>query len=179
MNKIIITFFFLLFVVGFSGWLAFQTQSDFGSILIPLLIGGGSLLFSYFAYQKGATSPETEEESESENEDETEQASLPSFRFTVAGACYRDAATRYLLTLLPLYSEVLLEPEPTNPYDPNAIKVMLPNNIHIGYVPAKHCEEVLEMMNQYPNYQCVVASIRPGEKAPWIDVYIQLDTDEF
>ena len=147
MNKIIITFFFLLFIVGLSGWLAFQTQSDAGPILIVLLLVGGSLLFAYFAYQKGATSPETEEESE----EEAEQPSLPSFRFTVAGACYRDAATRYLLTLLPLYSEVLLEPEPTNPYDPNAIKVILPNNIHIGYVPAKHCEEVLNMMNQYPN----------------------------
>lgn len=175
MNKIIITFFSLLFIVGFSGWLASKTQSDAGPILIILLLVGGCLLFAYFAYQKGTTSSEPEEESE----DKVEQASLPSFTFTVAGACYRDATTRHLLTLLSLHSEVLLEPEPTNPYDSNAIKVMLPDNIHIGYVPALTCEKVLEIMNKYPNYHCSIIDKRPGEKAPWIDIYINFNSDEF
>lgn len=189
MNKIIITFFFLLFVVGFSGWLAFQTQSDFGSILIPLLIGGGSLLFSYFAYQKGSTSSEPEEAKEPEDEKNEEEEKtetshdrfkaqtifFPDYTFTLAGACYRDEKTRFLLLLLPLYSEVFLEPEPTNPYDPNAIKVLLKDQVQIGYVPARKCIEVLEIMKKHPNYRCEIIRRRMGKKAPWFDIAIKYD----
>lgn len=176
-NKLLIAFFFLLFIVGFSGWLASKTQSDIGPVLILPLFGGGCLLFAYFAYHAKATqSPQEENATEKY---EFDKVPHPSFTFTMAGAAYRDATTRHLLTLLPLHSEVLLEPEPTNPYDSNAIKVMLPDNIHIGYVPALTCEKVLEIMNKYPNYHCSIIDKRPGEKAPWIDIYINFNADEF
>lgn len=35
----------------------------------------------------------------------------------------------------------ILAPEPTNKYDPNAIKVMV-NGVHIGYIPADECQQV-------------------------------------
>lgn len=37
--------------------------------------------------------------------------------------------------------EVLLEPEPTNAFDPNAIKVMW-NGLHLGYIPKTETETV-------------------------------------
>lgn len=40
---------------------------------------------------------------------------------------------------------VQLIPEPTNPHDPNAIKVLI-NNVHIGYVPRNDTRVVSQIM---------------------------------
>ena len=39
-------------------------------------------------------------------------------------------------------SVTILEPEPTNEYDPNAIKILAPNGDRIGYVPKDIIDEV-------------------------------------
>lgn len=43
-------------------------------------------------------------------------------------------------------SNVVLEPEPTNPYDPEAIKVIA-DNVHIGYIKKGKCKEVKNLLN--------------------------------
>ena len=43
--------------------------------------------------------------------------------------------------------EALLVPEPTNEYDPNAIKVMI-GDIHVGYVPKDETIEVSEILKK-------------------------------
>lgn len=189
MSKLLTSFFFLLFIVGFSVWLASKTQSDTGPILIILLLVGGCLLFAYFAYRKETTlfeleeAPETEDE-KNEKEEKTEISHdrfkvqtifFPDYTFTLAGACYRDEKTRLLLLLLPLYSEVFLEPEPTNLYDPNAIKVLLEDQVQIGYVPATKCIEVLEIIKKHPNYRCEIIRRRMGQNAPWFDIAIEYE----
>ena len=35
--------------------------------------------------------------------------------------------------------------EPTNPYDPNAIKVFI-NNLHVGYVPKEQCTRIKQIL---------------------------------
>lgn len=40
---------------------------------------------------------------------------------------------------------VQLIPEPTNPHDPNAIKVVIAN-IHVGYVPASECSNIKQFI---------------------------------
>lgn len=40
-----------------------------------------------------------------------------------------------------------LVPEPTNPHDPNAIKVEL-NGLHVAYVPAHLCKDVRSLLEQ-------------------------------
>lgn len=49
----------------------------------------------------------------------------------VAGVSYRQQQVK----LCQLGDDVLLEPEPTNPADPNAVKVLVRNSM-IGYIPA-------------------------------------------
>ena len=44
---------------------------------------------------------------------------------------------------------VRLVPEPTNPHDPNAIKVLI-NNLHIGYVPRNDTKLVSQIMGSGP-----------------------------
>ena len=55
---------------------------------------------------------------------------------------------------------VQLVPEPTNPHDSNAIKVMI-NNIHVGYVPATACNIVKQYMTSGP--YTLSAKITGGE----------------
>lgn len=44
-------------------------------------------------------------------------------------------------------SYATLVPEPTNPHDSNAIKVMI-DNVHVGYIPADQCIRVKKLMNR-------------------------------
>ena len=51
-------------------------------------------------------------------------------RFCIAGIEYRDNIDEYLGE-----SVGVLEAEPTNPYDPSAIKILAHDSHHVGYVP--------------------------------------------
>lgn len=63
---------------------------------------------------------------------------LPDYvEFNIAGLSYRDNIDNYLGEHVGR-----LEPEPTNPYDPNAIKVLAHDGHHIGYVPKDMTAEV-------------------------------------
>ena len=57
--------------------------------------------------------------------------------FTIAGMSYRDDIDDY-------FGEHVgtLEPEPTNPYDANAIKILAEDGHHVGYVPNDMTAEV-------------------------------------
>lgn len=58
-------------------------------------------------------------------------------RFCIAGIEYRDNIDEYLGE-----SVGVLEAEPTNPYDPNAIKILAHDGHHVGYVPKDMTDEV-------------------------------------
>ena len=57
--------------------------------------------------------------------------------FNIAGMSHRDNIDNYLGECVGT-----LEPEPTNEYDPNAIKVLAPDGHHLGYVPKDMTSEV-------------------------------------
>jgi hypothetical protein len=57
--------------------------------------------------------------------------------FNIAGMSHRDNIDGYLGEL-----KGTLEAEPTNAYDPNAIKVLAPDGHHVGYVPKDMTAEV-------------------------------------
>lgn len=58
-------------------------------------------------------------------------------RFNIAGIEYRDNIDEYLGE-----SVGVLEAEPTNPYDPNAIKILAHDGHHVGYIPKDMTNEV-------------------------------------
>ena len=64
----------------------------------------------------------------------------PIFSCHIAGIPYRKPD----LSQLSLGSEVLLEEEPSNPHDPNAIKVMH-TTTHLGYIPKELTAQVREL----------------------------------
>ena len=57
--------------------------------------------------------------------------------FNIAGMSHRDNIDDYLGEF-----KGTLEAEPTNAYDPNAIKVLAPDAHHVGYVPADMTSEI-------------------------------------
>lgn len=57
--------------------------------------------------------------------------------FNIAGISHRDNIDDYLGECVGT-----LEPEPTNEYDPNAIKVLAPDGHHVGYVPKDMTSEI-------------------------------------
>ena len=58
----------------------------------------------------------------------------------IAGVKFRMGAAD-ILAALDDGSEVILEPEPTNQYDPHAVRVMSGNR-HVGFVPRDLSQEV-------------------------------------
>lgn len=58
-------------------------------------------------------------------------------QFNIAGITHRDGIDNYLGELVGT-----LEPEPDNPYDQNAIKVLASDGHHVGYVPKDMTSEV-------------------------------------
>lgn len=63
-------------------------------------------------------------------------------RFNIAGIEYRDNIDEYLGE-----SVGVLEAEPTNPYDSNAIKILAHDGHHVGYVPKDMTAEVRKVAN--------------------------------
>ena len=57
--------------------------------------------------------------------------------FNIAGMSHRDNIDDYLGEF-----KGTLEAEPTNPYDPNAIKVLAADGHHVGYVPKDMTKEI-------------------------------------
>lgn len=57
--------------------------------------------------------------------------------FNIAGMSHRDNIDDYLGEF-----KGTLEAEPTNAYDPNAIKVLAPDGHHVGYVPKDTTAEI-------------------------------------
>lgn len=47
------------------------------------------------------------------------------------------------------YGPCVLEPEPTNKHDPNAVKVLV-EDIHIGYIPSEKCNTVKKFFDKNP-----------------------------
>ena len=56
-------------------------------------------------------------------------------------------------------SYATLIPEPTNPHDSNAIKVLI-DNVHVGYIPSEQCSSVKKIMSHTCQME---ASIHSGD----------------
>ena len=72
---------------------------------------------------------------------------LPDYFITVKGTYFRGEEVVAFVKTLTEGDEVTLVPEPTNAYDPNAIKVMF-KDVHIGYVDAVEASYLSTILNE-------------------------------
>ena len=70
------------------------------------------------------------------------------YEYNIAGINYRSAAS---IKRCVGYFHARLVPEPTNDFDPNAIKIIHEGNIHVGYIPAASTDHVRKNF-QLPTY---------------------------
>jgi hypothetical protein len=70
-------------------------------------------------------------------------------RFKIAGINHRESIEEYEGKFI---GEVV--PEPTNQYDPNAIKIVHQDGKHLGYVPAEDTAQLREWVNNKFPYKC-------------------------
>jgi hypothetical protein len=91
--------------------------------------------------------------------------------FYIAGVQFRPAVeVRKAAEQIKVGDLLVLAPEPTNKYDPNAIKILVGdgtgNGTFLGYVPKKFSAEVSAMIEAGLEIECVVETINPQAK-PW------------
>lgn len=72
----------------------------------------------------------------------------------------------------PSGSGITLAPEPDNPHDPNAIKVVHHAVGCIGYVPANFTDEVRDYIKDFPKYDIFYKS-RESNDTIFVDVFMQ------
>ena len=60
--------------------------------------------------------------------------------FNIAGISYCGDLTDYLGEFI-----AILDPDPSNPYDANAIKILAPDGHHVGYVPRDFTDAVRDV----------------------------------
>jgi hypothetical protein len=70
---------------------------------------------------------------------------LDYIEFDIAGITHGENVDDHLGE-----SVAILEPEPTNEYDPNVIKIIATNGDRIGYVPKDMTQEVREFVEKLP-----------------------------
>ncbi len=88
---------------------------------------------------------------------------IPLATTTIAGMQFRGQAAKEELQMIEPNTLLILAPEPTNKYDPNAIRIISPyravdgndpmitgGGVFLGYVPRRVCPLVLQYM-QAPN----------------------------
>jgi hypothetical protein len=68
------------------------------------------------------------------------------WRFDIVGMLYRDESSIIKASKVRQGELLLLVRERNNPKDPNAIRVLTVDGIHIGYVPARRCSDVSSKM---------------------------------
>jgi hypothetical protein len=72
--------------------------------------------------------------------------------------------------------EGFLMPEPKNPNDPKAIKIMTEDGVHVGYIPAYETDNVREFVNnQFPTKVTIFIQ----EDEPYYDEYNDREKRQF
>ena len=85
---------------------------------------------------------------------------MPFHETYIAGVKFRPDAEA-VLAAAPDDAEFQLDPEPTNPHDPNAVRVML-GDVHVGFVPRALSAEISAMIRDSRICQ---TTRRPGTKS--------------
>ena len=89
--------------------------------------------------------------------------------FFIAGVQFRPTGVKEEIKKLLKHQNLILEPEPENEFDPNAIKIISINEegkAFLGYVPKKFSAEILAALEVGIDLECIVEEINPSAK-PW------------
>jgi hypothetical protein len=92
--------------------------------------------------------------------------------FFIAGVQFRPLEAKEAIKTLKPSTNLMLMPEPTNKFDPNAVQIICnekeegDKDIFLGYVPKKFSAEISAALEVGIDLECIVESINPSAK-PW------------
>jgi hypothetical protein len=114
-----------------------------------------------------------------EEEEEVSSETTPPMKdvllFELAGLYYGPKKAKERARELLSNESVFLEKDPTNPHDPNAIRVYSYDDVHLGYVPKHLCSEILEYMDKENASIAYVDYISYGkENYPFVHLYFPI-----
>jgi len=102
--------------------------------------------------------------------------------FYIAGVQFRpENEIAQVIKQIHIGDVLVLTPEPTNSFDPNAVKIEYNvDNIFLGYVPKKYSSEVAGMLEIEAPITCTVDEVNPLAKTyEMIKVTVQVPIDDF
>ena len=102
-------------------------------------------------------------------ENENQEANV-LHEFFVAGVKFHELHT--VIKEVETGERLTLEPEPTNPYDPNAVRIYR-GEVMLGFVPKKFSAEVTAEIEIGSPY-CVVTEVTPSAK-PWNQLKVRIE----
>lgn len=122
------------------------------------------------------------------NNDTKKEEKKMKRQFFIAGVQFRPAAEiAEAKKTLQVGSTMVLEPEPTNKFDPNAVKIIYKMEdeggnvmpLFLGYVPKKFSSEVSAMLGIGAPIQCTVDEVNPAAKTyEMFKVTVAIPVDE-
>lgn len=117
-------------------------------------------------------------EEDTANASRMQESTLGRYSFKVKGLVYREKNSQMGSLFLRKYCTLHLEPEPDNPYDPNAVRIYSDDgNFFLGYVEASKSSCIAAV---YPNIKsCFISEYEDGPELPYITAtaYFQKEID--
>ena len=87
--------------------------------------------------------------------------------FYIAGVKFHNLATA--INKIKEGDKLLIVPEPTNKFDPNAIKLLFEDekaNVMLGYIPKIFSSEISASLDLELDLECIIIELNSAEK-PW------------
>ena len=96
---------------------------------------------------------------------------MSTYTVSLRGSNFRPIGAQAIVMGLTEGDELILEPEPSNQYDPYAIRVIHPaSSEHIGYVAKEFASEIAPMLEAGSTATCTV--LVPGGKATVLEIIV-------
>lgn len=108
-----------------------------------------------------------------------EKEKFPDFNFYIAGVQFHEGKHLVKKGVLEPGIELTLEPEPTNQYDPNAVKILYNDidnaaEVMLGYVPKRLSASVSAFLETHEKVSCVLEKVSP-EKKTWEQLNVTIN----
>jgi hypothetical protein len=86
-------------------------------------------------------------------------------QFFIAGVQFRPRAEiNAAAKQMEVGGGLILKPEPTNKFDPNAVQILTTEDVFLGYVPKKFSSEVTALLSIDAPIICTVDEVNPAAK---------------
>lgn len=95
-------------------------------------------------------------------------------QFFIAGVKHHDM--KKVIDKLKEGDILILEQEPTNKYNSNAVKILSKDGTMLGYVPDKLCSEVTVSLDLDEKVTCAIISLNRSAR-PWEQCEVEILSD--